>query len=89
MRMATTSIRLSAADKRTLEIAARKTGRSVTEYIREVAVLCAIRYITESGDASRLPAEHRGLFERELEAVAVQDVVGVEAQRSRGKSKAA
>lgn len=81
MRKYSTSIRLSAADKKTLALAARLTGRSYTEYIRDVAVLCAIRFLTEAGHYDRLPPEHQGLWNRQMEECDIQDVVGLEARK--------
>lgn len=76
-----TSIRISSADRATLELAARLTGRGFTEYIREVAVLVAVTYVNEMGKGDRLPAEHRKLLDRSFESAAVSDVVGAEKSR--------
>jgi uncharacterized protein (DUF1778 family) len=74
----TLSFRLTATDRQTLEIAARLTGRSVSEYIREVSVLVAVHFLYETGRADRLPLEHKLLLDLALEPLAVQNVVGFE-----------
>ena len=89
MRKQTTSIRLSAADKKTLSLAARLTGRTYTEYLRDVAVLCAIRFLIESGHQDRLPPEHQTLWNRQMEECDIQDVVGLEARKGQRGHKAA
>ena len=78
-----TAVRLSKADRQTLGLAARLTGRSFSEYVREVSVLVAVNFINELGKADRLPAEHKKLLDLGLECSALGNVVGFEKTRKK------
>lgn len=76
-----TAVRLSKADRQTLGLAARLTGRSFSEYVREVSVLVAVSFINELGKADRLPAEHKKLLDLGLESMVIGNTVAFEKKR--------
>ena len=89
MRMQTTSLRISFADRKTLTMAAKLTGRTYSEYMRDLSVQCAVRFLIEEGFGSKLPAEHQALWRRQLEECDVQDAVASERRKRQSKRKAA
>lgn len=78
-----TAVRLSKADRQTLGLAARLTGRSFSEYVREVSVLVAVNFINELGKADRLPSEHKKLLDLGFESVVLGNVVAFEKTRKK------
>ena len=78
-----TAVRLSKADRQTLGLAARLTGRSFSEYVREVSVLVAVNFINELGKADRLPAEHKKLLDLGFESAVIRNTVAFEKRRKR------